>query len=51
MNLYTSRSYSVVIIIMILVGQENMMTLLEFPLLQLGDSRCIRASASILNYA
>ena len=50
-NLCTNRSFSVVIIIMMHVGQESMMTLLEFPPLQLGDPRHIRSSVSVLNYA
>lgn len=36
---------------MIPAGQESVMTLLEFPLLQLGDPRGIGSSASVLNYA
>lgn len=47
-NVYTD-SYFIVIVIMILVGQETIVTL--FPLLQMGDPRCIRGSVSVLNYA
>lgn len=50
-NLYTNESSSVAIINIVLVGQEALMTLLEFPLLQLGDPRCIRGSMRVLNSA